>query len=89
MSSFGTNDWVPTQWLPQVVMAQLENWFGLPGVAWFQGLLHLALAVTFWVVARRWSTPLVERRDRRDGPDGLVARASRCDRRSSATCSWR
>ena len=41
VSSFGTNDWVPTQWLPQVVMAQLEDWFGLAGVAWFQGLLHL------------------------------------------------
>ena len=59
VSSFGTNDWVPTQWLPQVVMAQIEDWFGLAGVAWFQGLLHLALCVTFWVVARRWSTPLV------------------------------
>ena len=58
VSSFGTNDWVPTQWLPQVVMAQLEDWFGLAGVAWFQGLLHLALAVTFWVIARRCATPL-------------------------------
>ena len=37
VSSFGTNDWVPTQWLPQVVMAQIEDWFGLAGVAWFQG----------------------------------------------------
>ncbi len=44
VSSFGTNDWVPTQWLPQVVMAQIEDWFGLAGVAWFQGFLHLALA---------------------------------------------
>ena len=59
VSSFGTNDWVPTQWLPQVVMAQIEDWLGLAGVAWFQGFLHLALCVTFWVVARRWSTPLV------------------------------
>ena len=36
VTSFGTNDWVPTQWLPQVVMAQAEDWFGLPGVAWLR-----------------------------------------------------
>ena len=41
VTTFGTNDWVPTQWLPQVVMAQLEDWFGLAGVAWFAGFLHL------------------------------------------------
>jgi hypothetical protein len=54
VTTFGTNDWVPTQWLPQVVMAQAEDWFGLPGVAWLQGLLHLALAVTLWLLARRY-----------------------------------
>jgi hypothetical protein len=58
VSSFGTNDWVPTQWLPQIVMAQSEEWFGLPGVAWLQGLLHVALAVTLWVLARRHAGPL-------------------------------
>ncbi len=59
VTSFGTNDWVPTQWLPQIAMAQAEDWFGLPGVAWLQGLLHLALAVTLWVIARRHAGPLV------------------------------
>ena len=39
-------------------MAQAEDWFGLPGVAWLQGLLHLALAVTLWVIARRHAGPL-------------------------------
>ena len=38
-TSFGTNDWVPTQWLPQVVMAQPEDWFGLAGVAWLSGVV--------------------------------------------------
>ena len=34
VTAFGTAHWVPTQWLPQLVMAQTEDWFGLPGVAW-------------------------------------------------------
>ncbi len=42
VTTYGTNDWVPTQWLPQVVMAQFEDWFGLAGVAWLSGLLYLA-----------------------------------------------
>ena len=59
VTTFGTNDWVPTQWLPQVVMAQLEDWFGLAGVAWLSGLIYLSLAFTLWVVARRHASPLV------------------------------
>ncbi len=59
VTTFGTNDWVPTQWLPQVVMAQLESWFGLAGVAWLAGLLHLTLAVTLWFVARRFASPMI------------------------------
>ena len=59
VTTFGTADWVPTQWLPQVVMAQLEEWFGLAGVAWLAGLLYLALALTIWTIARRHSSPLV------------------------------
>ena len=35
VSTFATADWVPTQWLPEVVMAQLEEWFGLPVAAGF------------------------------------------------------
>jgi hypothetical protein len=58
VTTFATNDWVPTQWLPQVVMAQAEDWFGLPGVAWLQGLFHLSLAVTLWILARRHTGPL-------------------------------
>ena len=59
VTTFGTNDWVPTQWLPQVVMAQLEDWFGLAGVAWLSGLMYVSLALTIWVVARRHASPLV------------------------------
>jgi hypothetical protein len=33
VSTFATADWVPTQWLSEIVMAKTEDWFGLPGVA--------------------------------------------------------
>jgi hypothetical protein len=58
VTTYGTADWVPTQWLPQIVMAQLESWFGLAGVAWLLGFLFLSLAVTLYAVARRWTDPL-------------------------------
>jgi hypothetical protein len=59
VSSFATADWVPTQWLPQMVMARTEEWFGLAGVAWLSGLQFVALAVTLYTVARRWADPIV------------------------------
>jgi hypothetical protein len=59
VSSFGTESWVPTQWLPEVVMAQLDQWFGLAGVAWLSGLQQVGLVVTLFLVCRRWADPLV------------------------------
>ncbi len=59
VSTFANADWVPTQWLPQIVMARTEEVFGLAGVAWLQGLLLLTLALTFYIVARRWAPPVV------------------------------
>jgi hypothetical protein len=59
VSTFATADWVPTQWLPQVVMAQTEQWFGLAGVAWLCGLLFLSLAMTVYWACRREAEPLV------------------------------
>jgi hypothetical protein len=59
VTSFGTADWVPTQWLPEMVMAKFEAWFGLAGVAWLSGLLFLALALIVYTVARRRSDPIV------------------------------
>lgn len=58
VSSFATADWVPTQWLPQVVMAWAEDRFGLAGVAWLFGLQLCALVVTFYLVGRHWADPL-------------------------------
>ena len=55
---FGTQEWVPTQWLPQVLMAQVEDWTGLAGVAFLQGLFHLGLALGLWLLARSRTGPL-------------------------------
>ena len=59
VTAYGTQDWVPTQWLPQIVMAQVEDWFGLAGVAWLSGLIYIALAITLWTIARRHASPLM------------------------------
>src|SRR5919198_359941 len=40
VSTFATRDWVPTQWLSEIVMARTEQWFGLAGVAWLSGFLE-------------------------------------------------
>ena len=59
VTSWATADWVPTQWLPQELMARLEEWFGLPGVAWYAGFQFLSLALTVYLVARRWADRVV------------------------------
>jgi hypothetical protein len=59
VSTFATAHWVPTQWLPEIVMAKVEDWFGLAGVAWLSGLQMMALAATLYLVARRWGSRLV------------------------------
>ena len=59
VSTFATAHWVPTQWLPEIVMAKVEDWFGLAGIAWLSGLQILALAVTLYLVSRRWGSRLL------------------------------
>ena len=59
VSSLATADWVPTQWLSEVVMAQTEDWFGLAGVAWLSGFLFLTLALVVYWACRRRAEPAV------------------------------
>jgi hypothetical protein len=59
VTSWATADWVPTQWLPQMVMAKADEWLGLPAVAWLAGLQFLGLTVTLFLVARRWADRVV------------------------------
>jgi hypothetical protein len=59
VSTFASRPWVPTQWLPEIVMARTEQWFGLPGVAWLSGLLEIALFVGVYAAARDRANPFV------------------------------
>ena len=58
LSSFGDVAWVPTQWSTEMLAAQFERWFGLPGVAWLFGALFLAFIVALYVVCRRQAEAL-------------------------------
>jgi hypothetical protein len=59
VSTFATADWVPTQWLSEVVMAKIEDWFGLAGVAWLSGLLQVLLFLGVYAAVRGRADPLV------------------------------
>jgi hypothetical protein len=59
VSTFATRPWVPTQWLPEIVMARAEDWLGLAGLAWLSGLMEIALFAALYVAARRRSDPFV------------------------------
>ena len=59
VTTFGTRPWVPTQWLPEMVMAQAQRWGGLPAVAWLSGLQQALLLFTVYVCSRRWAAPIV------------------------------
>jgi hypothetical protein len=59
VTTFATASWVPTQWLPEIVMAKTEQWFGLAGVAWLYGLMLVSFVATLYLVARRWVGPLL------------------------------
>ncbi len=37
VTPFATREWLPTQWAPQMLMAWMEDRFGLAGVAWLAG----------------------------------------------------
>lgn len=58
LSSFGDVSWLPTQWSTEMVAAQFERWFGLPGVAWLFGALSLAFVVVLYVMCRRQGAAL-------------------------------
>jgi hypothetical protein len=53
MSPLGTEDWRPRDWAVQMVMAQFDSWFGLPGVAWLFGAAIVALTIVQYRNCRR------------------------------------
>lgn len=59
VSSLATAPWTPTQWLPQVVMARAEDWFGLGGVAWLTAAQITGFVLAVLVACRHRSSLLV------------------------------
>lgn len=59
VNSFATSDWLPTQWASQVAMAKVDDWFGLPGIAWLAGVLYLIYAGCLFLVCRREAALIV------------------------------
>lgn len=59
LSRFGTVTWVPTQWASQMLMAKVEDWFGLPGVAWLFGLAYVGFVLAVYACCRRAADPVV------------------------------
>lgn len=50
---FATEDWVTTQWLPEVVGSRVEHFFGLPGVVWLLCAGLVLLTAVLYLVCRR------------------------------------
>ncbi len=59
LSSFATTPWIPTQWSTEMLAAKLEDWFGLPGVAWLFGLVYVLFILIVYANSRHRADPLV------------------------------
>jgi hypothetical protein len=57
-STFATSDWVPTQPLPEVVVALLQRWLGLPALVWLFAATVVVLIGVVFLVARQHAGPL-------------------------------
>lgn len=59
VTRYATADWVPTQWLGQVVMSLTNDAFGLPGIAWMTGLWIVFYAGVLFLTTRMRVGPLL------------------------------
>ncbi len=50
---FDTAEWVATQWLAQIGMAQTYDLLGVAGVVWVAALIHCTISLTLYLVCRR------------------------------------
>jgi hypothetical protein len=58
LSTFATADWAPTEPVPEVLGAKIEEWFGLPGLAWLYGLALVAVLLTTFLALRQIASTL-------------------------------
>ena len=59
MTRFADRPWAPTQWSTEMLMAKVQDWCGLAGVAWLFGACYLALLLAVYFLCRRRADPLV------------------------------
>lgn len=55
LSTFATSEWVPTQWSSEMLASKVEDWFGLPGIAWLFGVALVGFVLAVFVACRRES----------------------------------
>ena len=58
LSSFATSPWLPTQWSTEMLAARVEDWWGLPGVAWLFGALCIGFVAAVYLLCRGQGGPL-------------------------------
>ncbi|GAB3035312.1 hypothetical protein GCM10011376_19010 [Nocardioides flavus (ex Wang et al. 2016)] len=58
LGAFDNAEWTPTQWLPQMAMAAMNDAFGVGGVVWLAGAVQVVLLLTIYVLCRREAAPL-------------------------------
>lgn len=57
-SPFATADWAPNGALADIILARVEDWFGLPGVAWVFGFGLLVMLWAAYLACRSVATDL-------------------------------
>jgi hypothetical protein len=57
-SSFATASWVPTEPLPEAVVALVQRWLGLPGVVWLYVATVILVVLCVYFLCRRYAGPL-------------------------------
>lgn len=55
---YDSADWIPTQWLSQMGMAQLESLGGIAAVIWISGTLAMLVTILVYTACRPAASPL-------------------------------
>lgn len=57
-SSFATEDFIASSALSELIAAKMEDWWGLPGIAWLAGAAMIVLLVAVYLLNRRVASEL-------------------------------
>lgn len=59
VTPYASADWVPTQWLGQIIFAVMHDVLGLPGIAWLTGVLLAVYAACIYGTTRYYVSPMI------------------------------